>query len=113
MRGDEIGEPNGEGRESVGDMGKRGESRLSPKKLKEDVEEGEEGGERVESGDEHAGVAGDEGLEEGTEELLCALDPATRVSIQKEETRRRAYFWTYAFVLCVSMVHCPSNHLAH
>lgn len=61
-----MGEPNGEGRERVGDMGKRGESRLSPKNVNEEVEEGEDGGEREESGEEHAGVAGDEGLEVGT-----------------------------------------------
>ena len=69
MRGEETGEPNGEGRERVGDMGNRGESMLSPKKLNEDMEEGEDGGEREESGDEQAGVAGDEGLEEGTAEM--------------------------------------------
>jgi hypothetical protein len=62
MRGEEMGEPNDEGQERVGDMGKRGESRLSQKKLNEDVEEGGGGGEMEESGDKHAGVAGDEGL---------------------------------------------------
>lgn len=71
MRGEEIGEPKGEGRDNVGDMGKRGESRLSLKKgeEKEELEVGEEGAEREESGDEQAGVAGDEGLDIGAAEI--------------------------------------------
>lgn len=65
-----MGEPNGEGRERVGDMGKRGESMLSPKNENEEVEEGEDGGDREDSsGEEHAGVMGDEGLEVGTGEM--------------------------------------------
>jgi hypothetical protein len=64
-----MGEPKGEGRESAGDKGKSGESRPSSKKgeIKEEVEDGEE----------QAGVAGDEGLEDGTAYTAIFVDSAS------------------------------------